>query len=85
MERPIVYTAGDACVQCKATERKLDQLGIEADVIPLEEVSPEQIQEWKDNDLKQAPIVEFAGERWSGFRPDKLGQIALKMANELPS
>ena len=79
-----MYTAGDSCVQCKATERKLDQLGVEANIISLEEVSPEQIQAWRDDGLKQAPIVEFAGERWSGFRPDKLGEVALKMANELP-
>lgn len=81
MERPTVYTAGDFCVQCKATEKKLDQLGIEHNVIPLEEVPNEQIEEWKSNNLRQAPIVEADGELWSGYRPDKLAELALRASN----
>lgn len=81
MERPTVYTAGDSCVQCKATEKKLDQLGIEHNVIPLEEVPAEQIEEWKSNNLRQAPIVEADGELWSGYRPDKLAELALRASN----
>ena len=82
MEKPRVYTAGESCVQCNATEKKMDQLGIERDVVSLADVSPEQIQEWRANNLTTAPIVEANGEIWSGYRPDKLGALALVLAQE---
>ena len=82
MERPKVYTAGESCVQCKATERKMDELGIDREVISLADVDPDQIEEWRNNDLKTAPIVEANGETWSGFRPDKIGALAIVLARE---
>jgi glutaredoxin-like protein NrdH len=76
MERPTVYSK-EHCVQCTATTRKLDELGIDYDVIPLETVSHELIEAFRQDNLLSAPIVEANGERWSGFRPDKLGELAL--------
>lgn len=83
MERLTMYSK-KPCVQCDATERKLDQLDIPYDVVSLEDLTDEQVQAFRDEGLLQAPVVEFAGERWSGFRPDKLGEVALKLANQLP-
>lgn len=76
MERPTVYSK-EGCVQCTATERKLDELGIPYDYVNLEDVSPELIEEFRQNNLLTAPIVDTGVERWSGFRPDKLGELAL--------
>lgn len=79
MERPVVYSK-ESCVQCTATYRKLDEYGIDYEVKMLES-EPEKLQEFKNDGLLQAPVVEYGSERWSGFRPDKieaLGTLALR-------
>lgn len=82
MEKMKVYSRED-CVQCKATVRKADELNLDYEYIDLETVAPEIIQGFRDEGLLQAPVVEANGERWSGFRPDKLGEVALR-AIDLP-
>lgn len=79
MERPTVYSK-ENCVQCTATYRKLDASGIEYDIKMLDE-EPEKLQEFKNDGLLQAPVVEAFGDRWSGFRPDKIGELALRNVN----
>lgn len=78
MERPQFYTK-KPCVQCDATERFLDKNGIPRDTHDLAQM-PEKLEEFKEQGHMQAPVVEFNGERWSGFRPDKLGEIALVLS-----
>lgn len=73
MERPKVYSK-ENCVQCTATTRKLGQLGIAYDLFMLEE-EPEMLEEFKQEGLMQAPIVEANGERWAGYKPDRLKAI----------
>jgi glutaredoxin-like protein NrdH len=78
MERPQFYSK-KPCVQCDATERFLDKNNIPRDTFNLAEM-PEKLEEFKEQGHMQAPVVEFNGERWSGFRPDKLGEIALVLS-----
>lgn len=80
MERPQVYSK-EPCVQCNATYKVLDKMGAPYDVHKLEEL-PEKLEEFKEAGYMQAPIVEWNGERWAGFRPDKLGEIALFLSQE---
>lgn len=73
----------ESCVQCTATYRRLDKDGVPYEVQMLED-NPELIEQFKAEGLMQAPIVEANGERWSGFRPDKLGALAINLVNKLP-
>ena len=62
------------CVQCNATYRALGKRALEYTVFMLEDM-PEKVEEFRNEGLMQAPIVEVDGERWSGFRPDKINEI----------
>lgn len=64
----------ERCVQCDATYRALGKKALEYTVFMLEDM-PEKVEEFRSEGLMQAPIVEVNGERWSGFRPDKIGEI----------
>ena len=84
MEKPKVYSKED-CVKCNATYRSFAKEGIDYDLVMLEE-HPELVEQFREEGLVQAPIVEANGERWSGFRPDKikaLGGIAIDKSQEL--
>src|SRR5699024_7671404 len=69
-----VYTKPD-CVQCDATKRALNKSGIAYDLVDLTEdrVALESI---KALGYAQAPVVVTSEDRWSGFRPDKLKELA---------
>lgn len=69
-----VYTK-PACVQCNATKKALDRVGLEYDLVDIS----------VDEDARdyvmalgyvQAPVVEANGEHWSGFRPDRIKGLA---------
>ena len=64
-----------ACVQCKATERKLDRAGLKYDLIDITKND-----DARDHVLSlgylQAPVVEADGEHWLGFRPEHIQQLA---------
>jgi len=70
-----VYTK-PACVQCNATYRALDKAGIEYDVVDISENS-----EARDYVMAlgylQAPVVVAGDDHWSGFRPDRIKQLAV--------
>lgn len=68
------------CVQCNATARKLDQLGIKHDVIDLTE-DLNAYRAVKALGYMQAPVVavtypDGTVEDWGGYRPDKLTAYA---------
>ena len=63
-----------ACVQCSATTRKLDSLGIEYEYIDMT-TDPSALARAKNLGYLQAPVVIADGEHWSGFDPDKLDQL----------
>ncbi|MBK4138487.1 glutaredoxin-like protein NrdH [Corynebacterium macginleyi] len=74
-----VYTK-PACVQCNATKKALDRAGLEYSVVDVT----------VDNEARdyimalgyvQAPVVEAHGEHWSGFRPDRIKNLAVLAAS----
>ena len=69
-----VYTK-PACVQCNATYKALDKLGLDYDVVDITEVA-----EARDYVMAlgylQAPVVVAGTEHWSGFRPDRIAAIS---------
>lgn len=77
-----VYTKSGFCGMCKATERALASAGIEYTEAHLDDVGQAQIEEWKTTLGMNAPIVVTDTETgsWSGFRPDKISELASSMA-----
>ena len=73
-----VYTK-PSCVQCNATYRALDSKGIEYEVVDLtlEETALAQV---KELGYQQAPVVITDEDHWSGFRPDKIDELASRLA-----
>ena len=69
-----VYTK-PSCVQCTATYRALDSKGIEYEVHDLSEDAAA-LQAVKELGYLQAPVVVTDDEHWSGFRPDKIAELA---------
>ena len=59
------------------TKRHMTRMGLEYVEADLE-TNPEQLQEFKDAGLLQAPIVVLGqeGRSWAGFRPDLIDQLA---------
>ena len=69
-----VYTK-PSCVQCNATYRALDAKGIDYEVRDLTE-DPAALERMKSLGYLQAPVVVVDEEHWSGFRPDKIDELA---------
>lgn len=64
-----------ACVQCAATIRKLDALGLAYELIDLtaDAAAMERVTGWG---FKSAPVVDADGERWGGFQPVRIKALA---------
>lgn len=80
-----VYTK-PTCVQCNATYRALDKAGISYESVDVT-VSPEALEYVQDLGYSQAPVVVVNADdenHWSGFRPDKIGQLAAALKLECP-
>ncbi len=69
-----VYTK-PACVQCKATYRALDKKGIEYTSVDIS-VDPDALEQLKALGYQQAPVVTAPTGDWSGFRSDKIEELA---------
>lgn len=64
-----------ACVQCKATERALRQVGIEFESVDVAGADSVADQLRKDG-WRQLPVVAVDGEpKWAGFRPDMIAGL----------
>ena len=75
-----VYTKPD-CVQCDATKRALNKHDIPFIEINLSD-NMEVLDRLKAAGWMRAPIVETAdGQMWSGFRPDKIRDLASPKAS----
>ena len=63
------------CVQCRATTRELDKLGLEYDVvdISLSDAAREYVMALGH---LQAPVVVDGTDHWSGFRPERIKLLA---------
>lgn len=72
-----VYTK-PSCVQCNATYRALDAHGIEYEILDLTE-DPKALEQVKALGYLQAPVVITDEEHWSGFRPDKIEELAARL------
>lgn len=70
-----VYSNGPSCQGCRATERRLDRLGIEYTVHRLDQgaILPEGI------DATQAPVVIYGDKHHQGFRPDLLDNLRVSV------
>lgn len=68
-----------SCVQCTATYRALDAKGIEYEVIDVSE-DAQALEEVKALGYLQAPVVIVDSDHWSGFRPDKIEELAARLA-----
>lgn len=69
-----VYTK-PSCVQCTATYRALDSKGIAYEVLDVS-TDEQALETVKALGYLQAPVVIADGEHWSGFRPDKIDELA---------
>jgi len=74
-----VYTK-PSCVQCTATYRALNAKGIEFEIFDVS-VDDKALQAVKDLGYLQAPVVITDDEHWSGFRPDKIDELAARLAS----
>ena len=72
-----------ACVQCAQTKKVMDKLGINYDSIDLTQ-HPEQLEQFREAGLTQAPIVIAGDKRWTGFRLDKIKAIKNELSAHRP-
>ena len=72
-----VYTK-PSCVQCNATYRALDSKGIEYEVFDVSE-DEQALAHVKELGYLQAPVVITDEDHWSGFRPDKIDELAARL------
>lgn len=74
----VTVYAKDNCQQCAATERALTRVGVDYREIQITEANISLLQ---DAGFTQAPVVMVSmgaelQEFWSGYRPDKIRQLA---------
>lgn len=70
-----VYTKNH-CQPCRATKRRLDDLGVDYVEINVED-DPDTRQRLIDAGFLESPVVyPESGDPWSGFRPDKLAALS---------
>lgn len=68
-----------ACVQCTATKRALDKQGIEYEIFDVS-ADEKALATVKELGYLQAPVVITDDDHWSGFRPDKISELASRVA-----
>lgn len=66
------------CVQCDATYRALKQRHISYETRDLD-VDDDALQKVSAMGYAQALVVIADGDHWSGFRPDKIGELASRL------
>ncbi len=69
-----VYTK-PGCVQCDATERALEKKAIAHQTVDIS-TDAEALDRIKTLGYLQAPVVVTDQDHWSGFRPDKIEELA---------
>ncbi|WP_454116919.1 glutaredoxin-like protein NrdH [Microbacterium aurum] len=74
-DKAITLFTKPSCVQCTATYRALDAKGIEYDVVDLSEDAAA-LEQVKSLGYLQAPVIVTDEDHWSGFRPDKIDELA---------
>ena len=75
MPATITLYSKPLCVQCDATKRKFNELGIPYTEVDVTE-DAKALARIKALGYLQAPVVELPnGERWSGFKIDRIKRI----------
>lgn len=69
-----VYTKNN-CVQCDATKRHLDKLGVEYDTVNIS-TDAEALDKLIELGYRSAPVVVTNDDSWAGYVPDKLDKLA---------
>ncbi|EJT03897.1 MULTISPECIES: glutaredoxin-like protein NrdH [unclassified Rhizobium] len=64
-----------ACVQCTATYRALDRLGVAYDIVDISE-DAEALDRVRSLGYMQAPVVIAGEQHWAGFRPDMISALS---------
>lgn len=67
-----VYTK-PRCVQCDATKRYLDAKGLEYKTVDIS-IDTDALNTLIEKGFKAAPVVDYHGEWWAGFQPDRIDQ-----------
>lgn len=75
----VIVWSKPRCVQCTATERALVDFGIPHRIIDLTE-HPDALQVLREANFLQAPVVQHGTDVWLGFRPDKIADVAARVA-----
>lgn len=70
----IVYTK-PGCPQCERTKKLMDNNGIVYETVDVTE-NTEARENLKAQGYSQMPIVHTLDDEWSGFRPDKIKELA---------
>ena len=78
MQLRLLLLSKSGCVQCTATSKAMDAKGINYQVIDLGE-DAEALVEAKALGYMQAPVVITDEDHWSGFRPDKIDELAQRL------
>jgi glutaredoxin-like protein NrdH len=81
MKIPVVIYTTPACVQCAATARRMDALGIIYDKVDLTQ-HPGLAEKFRELGHTQAPIVVTDRKTWSGFRLEKIDSLARFLASD---
>ena len=68
-----------SCVQCTATYRALDKKGLEYEILDVS-VDEQALETVRGLGYMQAPVVVSEGDHWSGFRPDRIEELAARLA-----
>ena len=69
-----VYTK-PMCVQCDATKRMMDKLGVKYTTVDIVD-NPEELDRLIDMGYRAAPVVVTEKDSWSGFQPDRITALA---------
>ncbi len=64
-----------ACVQCDATYRAMDKNGIDYVIVDISS-DPIALDYVKSLGHMQAPVVVAGADHWSGYRPDRIRELA---------
>ncbi|SCB62212.1 ribonucleoside-diphosphate reductase class Ib glutaredoxin subunit [Rhizobium aethiopicum] len=64
-----------ACVQCTATYRALDRLGVDYDIVDISQ-DAEALDRVRGMGYMQVPVVVAGGQHWAGFRPDMISALS---------
>jgi len=75
----VVYST-PACSQCFSTKKLMDKKGVQYREVDLSE-NIAKLEELRQKGFTQAPIVEVRDDMWSGFRFDKITELADEFAS----